>query len=189
MTHVNTPFPFNSAFVNDASAVIARRVFSPHYTRPFDPRAGSNVTIAIDAEGAIVASTGGAATPDDADLTIAQQAYHSHAPQIPTVRAGDASITVLQDALGYILTAATSGAVDDESNVIAQKAYQVHAVTITETTILMGDNTVNDVSTAQHGFAPKGIGDSTKFLNSNGTYSVPSGTGAATDFLIVQVFS
>lgn len=37
------------------------------------------------------------------------------------------------------------------------------------------DITTNNVSTSKHGFAPKGDGTTTKFLNANGAYSTPSG--------------
>ena len=42
------------------------------------------------------------------------------------------------------------------------------------------DSTTNNVSTTKHGFAPKGDGDTSKFLNANGNYSVPSGLSSAT---------
>lgn len=38
------------------------------------------------------------------------------------------------------------------------------------------DITTNNVSTTKHGFAPKGDGSTTKFLNANGAYSTPSST-------------
>lgn len=39
--------------------------------------------------------------------------------------------------------------------------------------LIFTDNTVNNVSTAKHGFAPKAPGDSTKFLNGLGSWAAP----------------
>jgi hypothetical protein len=44
---------------------------------------------------------------------------------------------------------------------------------ITEAMQTLADNTTNDVSTSKHGYAPKGDGTTTKFLNANGAYSTP----------------
>ena len=49
--------------------------------------------------------------------------------------------------------------------------------TISDATISTTDITTNNVSTSKHGFAPKGDGSSTTFLNGTGTYSTPAGTG------------
>ena len=49
--------------------------------------------------------------------------------------------------------------------------------TISDATITTSDITTNNVSTTKHGFAPKGDGDTAKFLNANGAYSVPAGGG------------
>lgn len=45
---------------------------------------------------------------------------------------------------------------------------------LVEADITLSDNTTNDVSTSKHGFAPKGDGSTTKFLNANGAYSTPA---------------
>jgi hypothetical protein len=50
----------------------------------------------------------------------------------------------------------------------------------TDANVSVSDITTNNVSTSAHGFAPKGDGTTTKFLNANGAYSTPSGTGAVT---------
>ena len=42
------------------------------------------------------------------------------------------------------------------------------------------DVTTGNVSTSAHGLAPKGDGDTAKFLNANGAYSAPAGGGAMT---------
>ncbi len=77
MTHVNPLIPFNGAFLNDAEAVIAWRVFEPRPLRPVEPRAGSGVTITLDALGAIISATAG--TPDDAQILSAGQVFGKRA--------------------------------------------------------------------------------------------------------------
>ena len=188
MTHVRAQ-PFGGVIFADAGDAIARQVFGSRRFRPFDPQAGSNVTITPNALGVVIASTGGSSTPDDASQINAARSY---APtlRVPTIRAADGSVTVTQDALGYLIAAASSATVDDASAIIAAREFRdrLQAV-ITEINLFLSDNTMADVTTARHGFAPKGLGDPTKFLNSNGTYSIPTGTSSSTDFLIVQVFS
>lgn len=46
---------------------------------------------------------------------------------------------------------------------------------VTEVMQLISDNTTHNVSTSAHGYAPKGDGSTTKFLNANGAYSTPGG--------------
>ncbi len=53
-----------------------RQVFGPRRLRPFDPVAGSGVSITIDAMGAIISSSAG--TPDNADLVNASQVFGRH---------------------------------------------------------------------------------------------------------------
>jgi hypothetical protein len=48
---------------------------------------------------------------------------------------------------------------------------------VTDATISVSDVTTNNVSTSAHGWAPKGDGSTTKFLNANGAYSTPAGGG------------
>lgn len=48
---------------------------------------------------------------------------------------------------------------------------------VVEADITLADNTTNNVSTSKHGFAPKGDGSTTKFLNANGAYSIPTAAG------------
>lgn len=48
---------------------------------------------------------------------------------------------------------------------------------ISDETISITDITANNVSTSSHGFAPKGNGSSTAFLNGTGAYSTPTGSG------------
>lgn len=45
---------------------------------------------------------------------------------------------------------------------------------LTEAGQTLADNTTNDVSTTKHGYAPKGDGSTSKFLNANGAYSTPA---------------
>ena len=57
-------------------------------------------------------------------------------------------------------------------------AHVIGDGTVTEAKLSIADNTTGNVSTSAHGFAPKGDGDTTKFLNANGAYSVPTSPGA-----------
>ena len=59
----------------------------------------------------------------------------------------------------------------------------------TDKNIQISDVTTNNVSTSKHGFAPKGDGDTAKFLNANGAYSAAGGSVDYTQVLFVQVFS
>lgn len=70
------------------------------------------------------------------------------------------------------------------NNATATKKYlqQVSGATptmeqVADADLLTTDVTTNNVSTSKHGFAPKGDGDTSKFLNANGAYSVPPGGG------------
>ena len=54
--------------------------------------------------------------------------------------------------------------------------------TISDATISITDITTNNVSSSKHGFAPKGDGSSTSFLNGTGAYSTPSGGGNVSKF-------
>lgn len=53
-------------------------------------------------------------------------------------------------------------------------ATTIAAGVVTEAMQVLADNTTQNVSTTKHGYAPKGDGDTTKFLNANGAYSVPA---------------
>lgn len=55
----------------------------------------------------------------------------------------------------------------------------IHNYTANDLVPLSSTNTdvTLDVSATQHGFAPKGDGSTTKFLNANGAYSTPVGSG------------
>lgn len=59
--------------------------------------------------------------------------------------------------------------------------------TITEAEITLADNTTNDVGPTKHGLAPKGDGSLIKFLNANGGYSTPAGTGDASTNTVTSV--
>lgn len=181
MTHVNPNYT-GALILADAGQAIEAQVFGPHRLRPFDPQAGTNISIAINALGAIISSTGGSATPDDASLVIAQQAYQKHPADIPTIRASDSSINVVLDALGYALSVPAGSTVDNANNIIATQEYGQHIQRlIREYDLLLSDNTLKDVSTAAHGFAPKAPNDSTKFLRGDATWAAP---GSSSPFLI-----
>lgn len=64
---------------------------------------------------------------------------------------------------------------------------------VVEADQLLADNTTNDVSTSKHGYAPKGDGSTSKFLNANGAYSTPSSSFSpyvllTTDFSVSAKF-
>lgn len=107
---------------SDSGSVIAQQVFGPRWRRPFDPRAGTNVTVALDAMGATISATAGASTPDDASSLIAGVTYGRRFDRIRTVRAG-AGVTVTEDALGYIIAASGSSTPDDASAILASREY------------------------------------------------------------------
>lgn len=78
-----------------------------------------------------------------------------------------------QDAVGGILTdtATIDMTYNDAGNGITA---DVKSASITEAMQVLADNTTQDVSTSKHGYAPKGDGSTTKFLNANGAYSTPT---------------
>lgn len=60
---------------------------------------------------------------------------------------------------------------------------------ITEAHQTLADNATHDVSSSMHGYAPKGDGSTTKFLNANGAYSVPAGGSGGDIFLFKRNIS
>lgn len=83
-----------------------------------------------------------------------------------------------QDAVGGILS--DSGDIDfTYDDVTPAISAIVKTGVITETKISLTDTTTHNVSSSKHGFAPKGDGSTTTFLNGNGAYSTPSGTGGS----------
>ncbi len=63
---------------------------------------------------------------------------------------------------------------------LAVTTGKIAAGAVTEAKITLADNTTGNVSTSAHGFAPKGDGVTTKFLNANGAYSTPVGISGDT---------
>jgi hypothetical protein len=57
------------------------------------------------------------------------------------------------------------------------------AGSITEAKLSITDVTTGNVTSSAHGFAPKGDGTTTKFLNANGAYSTPTGVNSTITFL------
>jgi len=60
-------------------------------------------------------------------------------------------------------------------DVTGSTALTIGAGKVTEAMQILADNATNDVSSSKHGYAPKGDGTTTKFLNANGAYSTPAG--------------
>jgi len=77
--------------------------------------------------------------------------------------------------------AASTGVSDgDKGDITVSSSGAVWTIdngAVTEAKQTIADNTTGNVSTSAHGYAPKGDGSTTKFLNANGAYSTPS-TGA-----------
>jgi len=55
-----------------------------------------------------------------------------------------------------------------------------------ESDLSFTDITTNNVGTSKHGFAPKGTGSSTQYLDGTGAYSTPVGTGLGSLILLEQ---
>lgn len=58
------------------------------------------------------------------------------------------------------------------------------ATSVPDTGVTFTDNTTGNVSTTEHGFAPKLDGDSSHFLAGDGSWATPSGTGATSAQLL-----
>lgn len=65
--------------------------------------------------------------------------------------------------------------------------HTIDAGTITEAMQVLADNTTGDVSTAQHGYAPKAPNDITKFLRGDATWAVPTWTVASDDAIAYAI--
>jgi len=59
--------------------------------------------------------------------------------------------------------------------------------TVTETQIVLSDVTLDNVSIAAHGFAPKLPNDATKYLNGLGAYTAPAGGASISKGKIVAI--
>lgn len=106
---------------------------------------------------------------------------------------GGSGLTVGGDLVGSLPnpslapTAVVAGAYGDASHIVTLTvdargrltAASTLAVSIAESNLTLTDITTNNVSTSEHGFAPKLPNDATKFLNGTGGYTVPSGAGDA----------
>lgn len=74
---------------------------------------------------------------------------------------------------------AALGAVAPGTSLIAARRDHVHANPAIDTLAAATDITTLDVSTSAHGLTPKLPNDATKFLNGVGGYTVPPGSGGA----------
>lgn len=93
---------------------------------------------------------------------------------------GASSITNA-DLTGDVTTSGTVATTIANSAVTTAK---INDGAVTEAKQTLADNTTNDVSTSKHGYAPKGDGSTTKFLNANGAYSTPSAAAGGAVSLI-----
>lgn len=95
----------------------------------------------------------------------------------------DSEISLFSGTGGKTIKRATgSGVVHATSGVYSASA-------VVEADITLADNTTNNVSTGNHGFAPK-VTDTAKFLKGDGTWASPSTSVSAGDVMLLsQVFS
>lgn len=103
-------------------------------------------------------------------------------PQFTAVNVGHASDTTITRVSAGVI--AVEGATIHAGNLTGDVTSSGLATTIgagkvTEAMQVLADNTTQDVSSAKHGYAPKGDGTTTKFLNANGAYSTPAGGGTS----------
>lgn len=87
---------------------------------------------------------------------------------------------------GGIQTSAFTG---DVTKTAGGTALSIAAGVVTEAMQVLADNTTNNVSTSKHGYAPKGDGSTTKFLNANGAYSTPASASTKEFFVPFMVDS
>jgi hypothetical protein len=91
---------------------------------------------------------------------------------------GDMSNTDVKTA--YEANADTNAYTDAEQTVVGNTSgTNTGDQIISDATISITDITTNDVSSSAHGFAPKGDGSATSFLNGQGAYTTPAGSGDA----------
>jgi len=93
---------------------------------------------------------------------------------------GGADITV-GDLSGDV---ATSGSLATTIQANAVTTSKINNAAVTEAKIGLSNNTTNDVSTTQHGFAPKAPNSATVYLDGTGNYSTPVGTGTSAANLV-----
>lgn len=87
------------------------------------------------------------------------------------------------DGTGGATAQASSALIDDSGsvNIPTGQQYKVNNAQHqhVEADLVLADNTTNNASTSKHGFAPKLTGDATKYLDSNGGWSIPSASGGS----------
>lgn len=88
--------------------------------------------------------------------------------------AGTTTITLPAGTTDFSATGGTSKFVKQASVGAALTVAQVSDADLSVT-----DVTTNNVTSSAHGFAPKGDGTTTKFLNANGAYSTPAAGGGS----------
>jgi hypothetical protein len=81
----------------------------------------------------------------------------------------------------YVSAVTDSGDTGEVSSNEWNADHDIEDATVTEAKLSISDNTTGNVSPSAHGFAPKGDGDTAKFLNANGAYSTPAGGSSGAD--------
>lgn len=107
--------------------------------------------------------------------------------QVSTAAAIGAVSTTLVSAhlfVGNASNVATDRAITGDVTISNTGVTTIGAATVTEAMQVLADNTTNDVSTTKHGYAPKGDGSTSKFLNANGAYSTPASSAGGAMSLI-----
>lgn len=120
--------------------------------------------------------------PTDVTTLDATTSLHGLAPKATAPAAGLLSVLAIgngetsrtDQALFDTTNPAALGTVGPGTSKIAARRDHIHA-NVTDASISTTDVTTNDVSSSKHGWAPKGDGTTTKFLNANGAYSTPTG--------------
>jgi hypothetical protein len=124
--------------------------------------------------GSVVLTTGDIA--EDANyryMTDAQEAILNNQSGVNT---GDMSNADVKAA--YEANTNTNVFTDSEKTTLSnQSGTNTGDQIISDSTISLSDITTNNVSTTKHGFAPKGDGNASKFLNAQGEYTIPIGSG------------
>ena len=114
------------------------------------------------------------ATANSSDATLLARTNHTGTQTASTISDFD---TEVGNNTAVALNTAKDTNATHTGDVTGSGALTIGSGKVTEAMQVLADNTTQDVSSSKHGYAPKGDGTTTKFLNANGAYSTPSGGG------------
>lgn len=189
----------SSASLDDAGLLTATGFAGPLTGNVTGNVSGSSGSCTGNAATATLASTVTVAdAADDATCWVAlarsqtgNQAICTDAEITYNASTGILAVNISGNAATVTTNANLTGPVTSVGN-----ATTIAAGVVTEAMQILADNATADVSTSRHGYAPKGDGSTTKFLNANGAYSTPTTTAAlvtvaneATDTTCFPLFS